>query len=71
MWHTFKDDSINEFLKYFKEGFADKVPSTNNGLESNNKWMKEDLIRRRMPLGQFLNAIINTTEPAGMLQLVL
>lgn len=38
------------------EGASDRLPSTNNGLESfNNVIKKEETLRERMPIGQFAN----------------
>jgi hypothetical protein len=42
------------------EGFAPGIPSTNNGLESNNGFIKEQAtLRKRLPLGRFLEIVKN------------
>lgn len=60
-------DSEREFIDYMNkiwftthstwfEGAADRLPSTNNGLESfNNVIKREETLRERMPVGQFSN----------------
>ena len=63
------NDKIDEFIGYFKtewctdrncgwyEGFAICKPSTNNGLEATNREIKDDHVRKRMPVSQFLNKV--------------
>ena len=42
--------------KTWYEGVAERMPSTNNGLESfNNVIKKEETLRERMPVGQFVS----------------
>lgn len=59
-----------EFVKYFNkewlkcnrnwfEGISDKIPSTNNALESFNRIIKdENTLRERLPVGQFMTMLM-------------
>lgn len=63
------NQSIKDFLNYFEktwlgenqfwyEGASDQFPSTNNGLESTNSVIKkEQTLRERLPVGQFLEVL--------------
>ena len=67
-WNKSKDDRVLDLIKYFKtqwlekysmwyEGAAPQFPSTNNGLEATNAWIKRGhTLRERLPVGQFLNS---------------
>ena len=45
------------------EGFQEGGISTNNGLESNNRWIKEDFtFREKLPMNQFLPCILRMVE---------
>lgn len=69
-WRT----ESNELINYFKnewlfknrnwyEGFAKRVPSTNNALESNNRLLKdEQTFRERLDLAQFRIIICETVR---------
>lgn len=69
-WRAKNDRQVNEFLEYFKnqwvlkrscwyEGAAPGYPSTNNGIEGTNAVIKtEHTLRERLPVGQFLNNVI-------------
>lgn len=60
------NESCRKFVEYFTmewltkssgwyEGIAPLNPSTNNGLEATNKWIKdENTLRERLPVSQFL-----------------
>ena len=62
-----KHKSEKEFITYFKnewvdthdgwyEGYAELTPSTNNALESNNRYIKDNgTLRSKLDLSVFLN----------------
>jgi len=66
-WRQQNNPKINDFLTYFEEqwllklphwyeGAALGFPSTNNSLEATNSRIKQDhTLRKRLPVGQFLN----------------
>lgn len=71
-WRMTKtDDRIRDFIDYFEkewfltlpnwyEGAAPGFPSTNNGLEATNAVIKkENTLRERLPVGQFLTCAAN------------
>ena len=43
------------------------MPSTNNALESTNKWIKEDVCRKSVPVAQFLNRAFDTKGRGGFI----
>ncbi|KAF4759075.1 hypothetical protein FOZ63_022567, partial [Perkinsus olseni] len=66
-----------ELLKYIREswvqnppyntwweGFAPRLPSTNNGLESMNNQLKIKTLREKLPLGTFLTLVQSKVVPA-------
>lgn len=69
-WNNVEDQQVTEFMEYFKsqwllknsnwyEGIALGYPSTNNGLEATNAVIKKShTLRERLPVGQFLNNIL-------------
>jgi hypothetical protein len=71
---TNKTAGVDLFLEYFQrewldrnsnwfEGFQEGGISTNNGLESNNRWIKEDFtFREKLPMNQFLPCILRMVE---------
>ena len=70
-WRKENHDGVRDFLDYFEkewlrnfpnwyEGAAPGYPSTNNGLESTNAIIKkEQTLRERLPLNQFLAGAVN------------
>lgn len=49
--------------KNWYEGLSDAAPSTNNGVESHNSTIKRKVtFRRRLPLIEFLNAMLSMTS---------
>lgn len=68
-WRKKNDVCIKTFVDYFEgewlrknaawyEGAARGCPSTNNGLEATNSWVKRNhTLRERLPVGQFVNSI--------------
>jgi len=68
-WRKKKNICINDFLSYFEKewllkyrnwfaGAAPGHPSSNNGLEATNAVIKkENTLRERLPVGQFLNCM--------------
>lgn len=71
-WNSHIDSCVNEFVSYFEqqwishlpnwyEGFTPNGPSTNNGLESTNRYFKEKTtFRERLPLNEFLLGLFRT-----------
>ena len=69
-----KSEGVDLFLDYFQrewldkncnwfEGFQESGISANNGLESNNRWIKEDFtFRERLPMNQFLPCLLRMVE---------
>jgi hypothetical protein len=65
-----KDSDVDTFIDYFYqqwiaknfnwfEGAYQGIPSTDNGLESNNKWIKEyETLRNRLSLSEFNNVAL-------------
>jgi hypothetical protein len=63
-------EDVKVFLKYFishwreklpgwYEGYAQFHPSTNNGLESTNRWIKANQFREKLPLNEFLSVFLS------------
>lgn len=73
-WQKKKHSRVNNFLEYFEkewfqkypnwyEGAAPGHPSTNNGVESTNAAIKrENTLRERLPVGQFLTCMAEMVE---------
>lgn len=73
-WRREKDPVVVHFVQYFQdqwlssnaswfEGAAPGFPSTNNGLEATNSWIKRGhTLRERLPVGQFLTSVIELLE---------
>lgn len=60
--HYFKKEWLGTHSNWF-EGAAHYTPSTNNALESHNATIKRRVtFRRRLPLEEFLSAMINMTN---------
>jgi hypothetical protein len=69
-WNKINDQQVKEFIEYFNsqwlvknsswyERIALGYPSTNNGLEATNAVIKKShTMRERLPVGQFLNNIL-------------
>jgi hypothetical protein len=65
-WKRHPDQRVKDFIHYFHEqwlikypcwyeGAARGLPSTNNGVEATNSWMKRShTLRERLPVNQFL-----------------
>jgi hypothetical protein len=66
-WSSKNDSDVNTFIAYFDqqwvqknfnwfEGAHDGIPSTDNALESTNKWIKDcETLRNRLSLSEFNN----------------
>jgi hypothetical protein len=61
---------VKIFLKYFLrqwkdklpgwyEGYAPLHPSTKNGLQSTNRWIKANQFREKLPLNEFLRVFMS------------
>lgn len=72
-WNKVEPDFVSYFQREWLgthsnwyEGAAHYTPSTNNALESHNAVIKRTItFRRRLPLGEFLNAMITMTGDAS------
>lgn len=72
-WQSIEPDFVGYFQKEWLgthsnwyEGAAVYTPSTNNALESHNAVIKRTItLRRRLPLAEFLNAMLTMTNDAS------
>jgi hypothetical protein len=67
------DEDVREFVNYFShqwvlslpgwyEGFAPSHPSSNNGLEATNRWIKNNQYRERLPVNEFLSVLTSLPQ---------
>ena len=74
-WSAYNNKTIDSFLNYFRtewvesrnkgwyEGICNRVPSSNNGLESNNGKIKlNHTFRERIPFNQYLTKCMKMTK---------
>lgn len=58
----FEDEWLQQKSEWY-EGAGIGYPSTNNGIEGTNAWIKrEQTLRERLPVGQFLNTLVYLLE---------